>query len=235
MVLDLAAGRSSLRAATSRSATWRRRSSATAFGDKIGNLPDFNFAVEFVRYVNFDLRHRHNLWRSRRALDSQDFRGLAGVQAVPRAKSSEISRFKHARSRRGGDRPVGLTQRLYRLRHRRPGASALHTIRSPPRRLRSQKAPRQAHRLPRRPHPPLHIARQRAPRDHRAGHSPQQSYQTSPRRRPAPPPNPRRASTPNPSTPTTTPSGSPCRASFMNRASLLDDRQFFCRASPRSA
>ena len=45
----------------------------------------------------------------------------------------------HARSRRGGDRPVGLTQRLYRLRHLRPGASALHTRRSPPRRLRSQK------------------------------------------------------------------------------------------------
>jgi hypothetical protein len=36
-------------------------------------------------------------------------------------------------------------------------------------------------------------------------------------------------------TPTTTPSRSPCRASLMNWASLLDDRQFFCRSFPRSA
>ena len=52
---------------------------------------------------------------------------------------------------------------------------------------------------------------------------------------PGPSTQPAAGSTPNPSTPTTTPSGSPCRASFMNWASLLDDRQFFCRASPRSA
>src|SRR5215469_15524707 len=41
--------------------------------------------------------------------------------------------------------------------------------------------------------------------------------------------------TPNPSMPTTTLSSLPCTASSTNSASPLDDRQDFCRASPRSA
>ena len=65
--------------------------------------------------------------------------------------------------------------------------------RSTPRGLRSQKASRQAHRLPHRPHPQLRTARQWSPGNHRAGRSPQQSYQTSPRRRPAASPSSRRA------------------------------------------
>src|SRR6516164_3678800 len=88
-------------------------------------------------------------------------------------------------------RRAAIAQWLHRLRDRGPGARALYTIRSPPRRLRSQKASRQTDRSPHRPHPPLRTARQRASRDHRAHRSPQQSYQTAPRRRPAPPPYPR--------------------------------------------
>ena len=105
-------------------------------------------------------------------------RSLTGlIDTLQRVRGKE--RQPVAREIRGlGDRDLQLrlTQRLYRLRHRRPGASALHTIRSPPRRLRSQIATRQAHRLPHRPQPPLRTDPQRAPRDCRARPSPQQSH-----------------------------------------------------------